>query len=409
MCKGCALQYIKNRNKINMKLLFLTLISFSFTLSYGQFTEMENIVGKNISLHSKLLDEERTIQIFLPESYDQSEKEYPVLYILDGQKYFLHGVGLQESFSDFRQTPEFIVVGISKTKSERNTNFSSNSDNFLNFIELELLEFIDANFRTSNKRLIFGWAYGGGFAFKIMIDSPKLFDAYIIASPFPLGERISELSKQLSANPNISGFLYFTSGANEGVVTEGTESLNSLLIEKAAKTLNWSFNELEEEHRSTPYTTLYHGVKKYFHFFSELQFSNLDQFNKSGGLNYVYHYYEQRASQFGFSPELSDWTMFSLTRNAIREKNYAQFDIFMKQFSKSEFINRLKVNRACLIAEFYLTNESYEEAKDIFKFLVNKFPLDTRPLNGLANTYEALKDDKNASECFEKIKKIKNN
>jgi len=57
---------------------------------------------------------------------------------LDGQRYFLHGVSLQQSFLDFKQTTPFIIVGISKNRVDRNRNYSSNAKNYLSFIEQEI-------------------------------------------------------------------------------------------------------------------------------------------------------------------------------------------------------------------------------------------------------------------------------
>ena len=35
-------------------------------------------------------------------------------------------------------------------------------------------------------------------------------------------------------------------------------------------------------HRSTPFTTLYHGLTTYFHYFPEIQFSDLEEFLEAG-------------------------------------------------------------------------------------------------------------------------------
>ena len=353
------------------------------------------------------MNDEREIQVFLPDSYAESNKNYPVLYILDGQRYFLHGVSLQKSFVEFRHTPEFIVVGISKKQSERNSNFSINSKKYLEFIEKETIALIDEKFRTSKKRLLFGWAYGGGFVVETMTTKPNLFDAYISASPFPLKNKIDKVDSLFTKNPNFDKLLYFTSGSDEGVVKDETEKLNLLMINKAPKTMNWAFRELKgEQHRSTPFTTLYHGIKEYFHFYPELQFNNLESFTKAGGLNYVYNYYKQRAKQFGFSPELTKWTMFTLTRNAIRANNYNQFSAFVNEFKKTKFIGELRVSRACSIAEFYLKNKQYDKAINLFTYLTKKHPNSERPLNGLGDTYKELKKERKASIYYKKAKKL---
>ncbi|WP_428740192.1 alpha/beta hydrolase-fold protein [Tenacibaculum sp.] len=383
---------------MNLKIFIVVLLFFLNLKSHSQINETNNVVGKTFLIQSKVLNDEREVQVFLPDSYTESKKEYPVLYILDGQRYFLHGVSLHKSFVEFRQTPEFIIVGISKKQSDRNRNFSSNSKKYLEFIEKEAIGFIDQRFRTSKERLLFGWAYGGGFVIQAMTTNPDLFKGYIAASPFPLDEKINKVDSLLSKSPNFYKFLYFTSGSNEGVVKDGTDNLNKHLLNKALKTMNWTFRELEgEEHRSTPFTTLYHGLKKYYHFYPELQFSNLEEFNKVGGLDYVYDYYKQRAQQFGFPRELTKWTMFTLVRNAMRANDYNQFDTFMNEFEKTNFFGELRINRACSIAEFYLQNNQYDKAINLFTFLSEKHPNAERPLKGLGDTYKEMSDENKAS------------
>jgi len=258
--------------------------------------------------------------------------------------------------------------------------------------------------------MLFGWAFGGGFAIETMTIEPDLFDVYIAASPFPLNEKINKIDSLLSKNPNFDKLLYFTSGSDEGVVREGTDKLNKLLTNKAPKEMNWTFRELEgEQHRSTPFTTLYHGIKEYYYFYPELQFSSLEEFTKAGGLDYVYDYYQKRASAFEFSNDLTDWTMFTLTRNAIRANDYNQFNTFVNEFNKTGFLQRLRISRSCLIAEFYLKNKQYDKAIDLFTLLVEKHPNSERPLNGIGDSYKELKKERKASIYYKKAKILSKN
>ena len=41
-------------------------------------------IGETITWESKLLKQSRTINVYLPEGYQKSEKKYPVIYLLDG-------------------------------------------------------------------------------------------------------------------------------------------------------------------------------------------------------------------------------------------------------------------------------------------------------------------------------------
>jgi predicted alpha/beta superfamily hydrolase len=389
-----------------MKKQFIVIILLLCSNIYGQNIK-DNIIGSSLLIQSKIMNDEREIQIFLPDGYADSDITYPVLYILDGQRYFLHGVSLQKSFVEFRQSPEFIIVGISKNQSDRNRDYSVNSQSYLDFIKKEVIDYVDTQFRTSEKRMLFGWAYGGGFAIETMTNEPDLFDVYIAASPYPLKEKISKIDSLLTENPKFNKLLYFASGTNEGIVKEGTNELNILLTNKAPKTMNWTFKEFEgEEHRSTPFTTLYHGIQTSFNYYPELQYTSLEEFSNAGGLDYVYEYYQKRALEFGFSKDLSDWTMFTLTRNAIRANDYNQFNTFVNKFEETGFLERLRVSRSCSIAAFYLKNKQYNKAIDVYTLLVEKHPNSERPLNGLGDTYKELKKERKASLYYKKAKKL---
>ena len=41
-----------------------------------------------LSLQSKAIDSEVSVEVSLPQEYEYSRREYPVLYILDGPAYF---------------------------------------------------------------------------------------------------------------------------------------------------------------------------------------------------------------------------------------------------------------------------------------------------------------------------------
>ena len=66
-------------------------------------------IGETVSVQSELLGEDRSLMIFLPESYSSSSFSYPVLYLLDGEPEFLHTAGIVEFLAGADQIPELIV------------------------------------------------------------------------------------------------------------------------------------------------------------------------------------------------------------------------------------------------------------------------------------------------------------
>ncbi|MFK8161725.1 MAG: alpha/beta hydrolase-fold protein [Lewinella sp.] len=390
-----------------MKTTLLSVILLLCNYSSAQTNEKDYTVGKTFIIRSEILGDEREIQVFTPPGYEENAAQYPVLYILDGQRYFLHAVSLQKSFIEFKQTPGFIIVGISKKRLDRNRNYSSNAEDFLSFIETEVISLIDTKYRTSKDRILFGWAYGGGFTIQALLRNPDLFNGYIAASPFPLDDKTEGLDSLMTENASLDKFLFFSSETSKGSVIEGAQKLSALLGSKSPKSLDWTFMKLEdEEHRSTPFATLYHGLRKYYQYYPELQFNTLEEFTEAGGLPYVYDYFRQRSEKHNFPAGLSDWTMFSLTRNAMRSNDFKQFEAFLQEFQDTDFIERLNVNRTISIAEFYLEHSQYKEALNLITALSIKHPNSKNILIQIGDIYTKMNDTDNALKFYKRARAI---
>ncbi len=158
-------------------------------------------IGETIEIKSKVLNETRTINIYLPNSYQEDTiRKYPVIYLLDGSKDedFIHIAGLVQfcSFSWIKIIPESIVVGIGNVDRKRDFTYPSSveldrkefptsgkSENFINFISSELQVMINENYRATKEKTIIGQSLGALLATEILFKKPEMFDHYIIISP----------------------------------------------------------------------------------------------------------------------------------------------------------------------------------------------------------------------------------
>jgi len=74
------------------------------------------VVGQSQRIHSAVLNEDRSYQVSLPDSYGWAkDRRYPVLYVLDGQTHFLHTAGSVGYLAAHGEIPEMIVVAIEST------------------------------------------------------------------------------------------------------------------------------------------------------------------------------------------------------------------------------------------------------------------------------------------------------
>ncbi|MBK7433185.1 MAG: alpha/beta hydrolase [Chitinophagaceae bacterium] len=152
-------------------------------------------------IHSVQLAENRVLNIYFPEGYDQKDTtRYPVVYLLDGSadEDFIHIVGLFQfnNFPWINRVPRSIVVGIASVDRKRDFTFptsiesdqkrnptAGHSANFIAFIEKELQPFVNRNYKATDERTLIGQSLGGLLATEILFRKPALFSRYIIVSP----------------------------------------------------------------------------------------------------------------------------------------------------------------------------------------------------------------------------------
>jgi len=173
------------------------------------------VLGEVVSLHSNILDEDRTLNIYLPAGFGIDPfKKYPVIYLLDGSEDedFIHIVGLAQ-FANFPWTKMLeptIIVGIANVDRKRDFTYpsqnekdntelptSGGSSEFIDFIDKELQPYINSHYPTNNNKTIIGQSLGGLLATEILYKRPKLFTNYIIVSPslwWDDGTLISEMN-----------------------------------------------------------------------------------------------------------------------------------------------------------------------------------------------------------------------
>jgi predicted alpha/beta superfamily hydrolase len=147
------------------------------------------VIGKYRRLFSRITNEERTLLVRLPRSYDGSDLSYPVLYLLYGQnitEYLLPAVSACEGLAGTGAIPEMIVVAVANA--ERYRDYSSIADgqieNTVRFFREELIPFVKENYRTKDFRIVAGPQAGAVFSFYSLMNHPDLFHAYILENPF---------------------------------------------------------------------------------------------------------------------------------------------------------------------------------------------------------------------------------
>lgn len=202
---------------------------------YGQNISVK--IGVRDSLKSAILNENRNVLIHLPHDYYSSTKSYPILYQLDGDDALLFETVAVVNRLVYREeiVPEMIVVAIENTNRFRdmwptNTKYNpkpdiAGSQTFLDFIEKELIPYIDTTYRTSDQRILCGQSLSAVFTLYAFLTKPRLFDAYIASSgAFPDCESyFKELSRQaIEQEDQFEGtHLFVTNGLKDELDPDG--------------------------------------------------------------------------------------------------------------------------------------------------------------------------------------------
>ncbi|MBI3134029.1 MAG: alpha/beta hydrolase [Bacteroidetes bacterium] len=210
---------------------FFVLFLFPGFYSNGQ-TGQPFSIGETVQLQSAVLAETRTLNIYLPYGYSaDSAKTYPVIYLLDGSadEDFIHIAGLVQflAFPWINCLPETIVVGISNVDRKRDFTFpttveqdlidfptTGHSAEFMEFIEKELVPFMDASYKTTADRTLIGQSLGGLLATEILVTKTSLFNMYFIISPSLWWDHESLLNRV--SDLNLAGKSIYIAVGNEG-------------------------------------------------------------------------------------------------------------------------------------------------------------------------------------------------
>ncbi|MCT4629095.1 alpha/beta hydrolase-fold protein [Winogradskyella sp.] len=267
----------------SLLIIILTLNSLAQINAQDKAISKEPItIGETITLHSKVLDEDRTLNIYLPQSYAaDSTKTYPVIYLLDGStdEDFIHISGIVQfgSFSWINMIPETIVVGISNVDRKRDFTYpttierdkkdfptTGESEKFIRFIETELQPFINSEYRVNNIKTIIGQSLGGLLAIEILFKNPDLFDNYIIVSPSLWWDNQS-LLKLETEDYNNEKSVYIAVGKEGNIMEQDAKALYDKLESTKKDNTKVYFQFLEQQdHGDTLHLAVYGAFEALF-------------------------------------------------------------------------------------------------------------------------------------------------
>ena len=210
-------------------------------------------LGEISSLKSKVLNKTIPLSIHLPANYDSSRKTYPVLYML-GSDYRARFAMLASTldYMGEGQIPEMILIGIDlpdgnsiflPTRKNQDTTIP---DNYINFLETELIPHVDNNYRTAPFKVLFGGSNSGFFSVYTLLKNPLLFNGYFASSP-SLYNIPTELQQKIKSGPlktlSENRFLHIIYSDDEGLTNDVSE-FTRVLADHKPESLTYKVDEL---------------------------------------------------------------------------------------------------------------------------------------------------------------------
>ena len=383
----------------------LIIILFAI-ISFFTFAQNDNaiIIGHIDSLYSEILGEERALWIHAPEGTLDSSftGELPVLYLLDGDAHFHSVTGLIKQLSSVngnQKIPRMITVGIPNSPANRTRDLSPSmvkdrpesggGNRFLDFIEKELMPYIESNYPVANHKLFVGHSLGGLTVINTLLHRPHLFTNYIAIDPSLWWNEQEMLGKADS-------------------VFQETQLDNKSLYVSIANTMQ----------EGMEYSTIMSDTNEASkHIRSIIEFSTKLEENPINGLDFKWNYYEN--DSHGSVPLISEYDalrhMYSWyececynelfgdgTTRTGQEWSEILIDHYTMLSEKMGYDAKPEEQMFNGMAYWLLGEKEYEKAYAFFYMNIHFYPESYNVYDSMGDYYLAREDKESAAKYFEK-------
>lgn len=382
-----------------MKSIHFFFIFIAFALCSNAQTDAKVVMGTMDSIQSKILNEKRKFRIYVPAASSESasgKHSYPIIYSIDGDENYFTMLTATTRFMStiyYPIIPEHIVVNIMDTDRTRDCTpthraydpyyaTSGGSENFISFIEKELIPYIDAKYPTTTNRTITGGSLAGLISMQVFLHHNQLFNSYIPSDPsFWWDDDLTiKQAEKVLANTKYKGTSLFIGFANN--IPAGLD-----------------INTVEKD------TSQASG-----HIRPILKMKKLLEKNKDNGLNFQSKYYNNEThSSIGLIATY-DALRFIYKDYAITEIDITDPTVNLLDKLKTNFAyyrtapTETKINETGYWA-LYL--KQFKKAEALFNYNLDKHPESYKVYVALGDYYAALDDKPNAIINYKKSLAIK--
>ena len=362
------------KNLINT---FLATVIFALPASASEPFEETISIGKaqRLSIYSKAQQQNRHLLIHLPKNYAETNKPYPVLYLIDGNRHFKHAIISTQLLQQQDRVPEMIIVAISNNEMQHHDP-DLGKKKFVHFIKDEVMPYVNKHYRTSGLNTLYGHTKAGWITVELLAEHPELFHNYISVSA-PLQFDQVRLYKQISANSKAgkmrdkSLYIALASEAEETkLYSDAFEHFVRLLTEAPPKNLHWRHEWLTNHtHMTTSIPAFYNGMTHVFNSFQAPRFASYQEYNDFGGMQGLADFYKERARIYGTEKNIPEKTLLNL-------------------------------------GQLLLDQEQMEQALQLYSILTHDFPESAASYSGLGQVYNAMQQYDKSVKAHQKAVKL---
>ena len=361
---------MSSHQKFSIVIISLILLPFVFVTA--QKKDDDVIIGEYDNLHSKVLNEERTLLISLPKGYEYTQERYPVIYVLDGDV-----TSHAQTFStvnnlNWSSIPRMIIVSIKNTN--RNRDMLGESHKFLQFITEELFPYIEKKYRTNNGRILYGESNSGVFVLTSLLENPDNFSTYIASSPTVIWryDYMVDKVKEVSATQiEMNKSLYIIYGDNEWPKVRDTLHVYIPMLEALKSNGLKIQTKFVSDGKHVPIGSLYYGLKCIFE-----EYEYPDEKRRQEGLDSLKTYYERFSKKVGYKVKYPYMAISGLGQRLLYQDSVEEaievFEVLRQDFPEDKYVD-------IFLAIAYYKDKNMEQAKKYYLKAKENKELETPP------------------------------
>jgi hypothetical protein len=381
----------------SLKSIFILLIIFISNYTYSQNIHLKKF-------ESKELENERTLKIYIPDSYQtDSSKVYPLAIVLDAEYLFDVYVGNSILFAKKDKAPEQIIVGINQNRySERYKDCSYRKENsfptiegeaFYRFIKSELIDYFEENYRISPFRTIVGNTLTANFINYFLVEDYPTFNAYININPYYAMDMPTMLQQKANSLQDENLYYYVSNGSyNSAKRQKSIKDTNLILKNIDNSKFVYKYNYFNESTKTASIGTSIPNalafIFKMYAAISKEEFNkNVKDLSPADAIAYLENKYVDIEYLFGSNLKIREQDIFAIEPIILDKEN----GDYLKAFG--EMINKLYKDSPIgdyYIGRYYETGGKLKQALKYYKNGYMKLPEDDPNADGYYQNIERV-------------------